>query len=129
MTLQEWREAQFNTFALPGGLDIRVRRVDIKQIALAGDIPTPLMGLAQQVERGETGGKSELDLLQEMRPYIHFLLRAAIVSPPVADEPSDTHITLGEIPGSVQVEIFNWLLHEVAALSLFRAEQRVAPNV
>jgi hypothetical protein len=124
MNLNDWRKAQQKTFGLPGGLVLTMRRVDIKALAIHGDIPAPLLSLVEKAVEGGMENKGEYEILSDLAPLIAVLIRASAVSPPIADEPSDTAIALREIPGDVQVEIFNWLLSEVAALRSFREQQR-----
>lgn len=118
--LAEWRAGQRETLVLPSGLSMTVRRVSLLDLAAAGQVPAPLMGMVERLI-GE-GQRSELELatLPQFVGLIDAVIMLAAVDPPLAAEPDEDHIGVHELPTLDKVAVFNWLNAPAAALAPFR---------
>lgn len=125
--LAAWRAGREFQTALPSGLPVRLRRVSIQDLLLAGgDVAALLFGMV-----GDEAGPQELDMgdlvwrlaESDMLPrLVNPLVRAALVWPPVTEDGGDDSITLEELPMSDRLYIFNLLNQDAAAVRPFRPE-------
>src|SRR5258708_3993255 len=107
--LAAWRAARREELTLPSGLVVTVQRVSILDLLEQGALPKPLLSeiktAREKTKTSENGddGKAEFDLTQlekfpEYSELINLVVRAAVVEPPIADEPDDEHVGIREIP-------------------------------
>ena len=130
MKLQEWRQ-RGELVTLPSGLEVKLRPVNVLDLAVSGKIPAPLMEKLQPLISGK--GKElevSLETFEVLGPALNELAKAAAIDPPVADDPDDDHLGVEELPAMDRLAIFKWA-HEAsgaAKLEKFRAgqEQSVA---
>lgn len=104
-------------------LPLTLRKIGLEDLVMSGRVPDTLSGLVDQIMGSEsddfTVGFEQLGSLGEM---FNVVLTACVVSPPVAETSSDTHLGLDEIPFEVKNAIFEWANGDAAALDPFRAQ-------
>ena len=129
--LQAWRQGRQATLHLSCGLTVTVCKVDLLDLAARGKIPVPLYAAVQQM-MDQQSNVAGLDLatLPERAAIIDLVVSAALIDPPLADEPSDEAITLAELPFVDRISIFSWAHEEAAQVATFpgdaAASQRIA---
>lgn len=123
MGLQKWREERCAKVTLPSGLVVLyLKSVSLLDILMAmdGDVPAPLAGVVNEIIAGKDVTIGVQDFAK-MAPLVNGLVKVALVEPPVADEPSETHLEITELPATDRMFLFN-LLNEGKKLSKFREE-------
>jgi hypothetical protein len=118
--LNEWRARRTKQLDLTCGLTVTVKKVAILDLAAQGAIPTPLVDAVQALLNGE--GEAQRVTIEGFPEYarmVDLVVKAAVVEPPVADEPSATHVGLNELPILDRIDIFNWAQEEGAQLTTF----------
>lgn len=122
MELNEWRKQQQDgeAFVTPSGLTVRVRRVSLLDLAEQGEIPAPLVGMVNKVLDTAVHQLGVKDI-PDYAATINHAVKAIVVDPPVADEATDTHIAITELPLKDRLAIFNWA-NRVEVLRPFRRE-------
>lgn len=127
MDLQAWRQRQQEgeEVILPSGLVVRLVRVSMMDLALRGDIPTPLVAKVNQVLDKGIGGLT-VATAPEYEAPINLIVKAAVVEPPVTDEPSATSLGVREIPIIDRMAIFRHCNRYGEDLRPFRREQAAA---
>lgn len=121
VSLAAWRAQRTQSHVLSCGLTVIARKVQLMDLAARGEIPAPLyaqvealMGMAEQ-----GGGRVELSDFREHAAVINLVCMAAVVSPPIAVEPSETHVGIEEIPFVDRLAIFNWAQEEASQVATF----------
>lgn len=121
MNLSDWRQSRTETMTLPGGLEVTVKRVSIIDLIASGQVPNTLL---HEVEALGRGGSTEINL-EEMPKYataINLIVKACLVTPPVADEPDAEHLGVNELPLEDRMVIFEWAQADTKKLQPFRAQ-------
>ena len=142
MDLKSWRATCQEKLTLPSGLEVTAKKVGMLDLAGQGDIPAPLLGLAQMVIEGTVGEPVKFDMKQlpDFVGMVNAVCRVAIIDPPLADDEKlkedevpekradylDSHLRLDEIPINDRFFVFNWCNAEAQAMEPFRQEP--APN-
>lgn len=121
-TLQAWRDRRQGgeTFTTPTGLQIKVRRCSLMDLAEQGSIPAPLTGMVDAIFDQQDHSLT-VDDVPEFIKVINMVVKAAVVDPPVADQPDETHVGLQELPVVDRLAIYNWA-NRPGALIPFRQE-------
>ena len=130
--LAAWRAQRTQQLALPSGLVVTVHKAGLLDLAAQGSIPTPLADTVQaMLSEAESMERVMLDLANFARyaSVINIVVKAAVIDPPIADEPDATHVGITEIPMLDRLEIFNWAQQEGAALISFPDESAGDPPV
>ncbi len=116
MNLQDWREQkkQGEAATLPSGLEIRIRRVAITDLAEQGKIPATL---TPQLNELMAGGKATVTVNQftEYAEIINLVCRACIVEPAELD--------IMELDYADRLSLFQWANEVTAGLQTFRPGQ------
>ncbi len=121
--LRAWRHSRLETLTLPSGLVVTAKRVNLLDLAASGNIPTPLLGEADELI--SKGGKTfELKDFPKFAELIRPLMKIIIADPPVADHADENHLGLDEIPMDDQMELFNWSQGEAKKMAPFPAQQK-----
>lgn len=110
----EWRRARRATeeWVTPSGLRVALRRVSLLNLVEQGAIPTPLLGMVDQV----TSGKTTIDVreLADFLPLVNAVVRAVVVTPRIEDgeiDPDDdTRISIGELTFADKLALFEWAM-------------------
>ena len=120
--LAAWRAGRISERTLPSGLDVKVKKVTLLDLAAQGSIPTPLLGAVQTlIDQASNTGSLEVTLagFEQHASVINLVFKASMVEPAVADEPSETHIGVNEAPITDRLDVFNWAQEETAQLATF----------
>lgn len=120
MDLQAWRalRSEGELAVLPSGLEIRVRRAGLLDLAERGDIPQTLRPKINEMMQGADGQTPRITLEQfaEYAQVINLVAAACIVAPAELD--------VSELDYADRMALFNWANDmETAGLQLFRGEQ------
>lgn len=125
MKLQDWRTAREGGEAhtTPSGLDVKLRRVDILDLAAQGNIPAPLVSLVSQLySGGDASPFLDLAAFPEYMQAIDLVATACLVWPPVAEVADEEHLAITELPTGDRLAIFNWANEVTTSLKPFRAQ-------
>ena len=109
MDLKAWRKQREDgeVFTTPSGLEVKLRRVSLLDLAEGGEIPTPLVGMVNKALDTRAHALT-VGEVPEFAGTINHLVKAALVEPQVADEPSATHLGVDELPMKDRLAIYNW---------------------
>lgn len=110
----EWRRARRTTeeWVTPSGLRVALRRVSLLNLVEQGAIPTPLLGMVDQI----TSGKSTVDMreLADFMPLVNVVVRAVVVTPKIEDGEvdleDDTRISLAELTFGDKLALYEWAM-------------------
>lgn len=125
--LAAWRAQRLAEETLPSGLPVALRRnVRLIDLAVRGDIPAPLVPQVEQLINQAQRGPSPIEVkdLARHAAVIDLVVRAVLHSPPVADEPDDTHIGIAELSFDDRLWIFNWAHGEASGVATFPGAAR-----
>lgn len=127
MDLQAWREQQRVgvEVELPSGLVVRVARVSLIDLALRGDVPTPLTAAVNQVLNQGIGNLT-VENAREHEGAINLVVKAAVVDPPVKDKPDAQSLGVSELPIVDRLAIFRECNRYGEPLRPFRRESAPA---
>lgn len=114
MDLDEWRKQRLGEeFTLPSGLAVRLRRCQLLDLAEQGRIPTPLIGLANQLLASDSLALTVEDYRQ-YAPIINAIAAACLVAP--------EGLEIEELPAADRLAIYNWANDITVAVQPFRGE-------
>jgi hypothetical protein len=139
---QQFRE-QIEEHTLPGrGMTVLLRRPDISALIMEhpdGDVPSALTaqlldslkagaGKARKNGKGPQGWDIGAEDLPQVSRFINLLVRAALISPRIADEPDydADEIAVADLTGDERLYIFTFAFpqaQQVAAAGRFPGEQ------
>lgn len=119
--IQTWRTGRTTEMILPCGLTVHVKKVTLLDLAVRGQIPTPLIGDVEAIL--QNGLHFAVADLKESFAAVDLVVKAAVVSPPLADEPSNEAIGIHEIPANDRLEIYMWAKEEASKLATFPGRQ------
>ena len=119
--LAQWRASRTAELTLPSGLVVTARRVGILDLVTSGQIPKPLLGMVDEVMAAGTIKITTAEL-ERLMGLINLAVRAAVVDPPLADEPDDDHLGIHEIGAEDKLAVFNWMSGPAQAVVPFRAQ-------
>lgn len=125
--LAAYRASLLHDYTLPSGLQVQLKQVAIQDIAMRKDgIPDTLTPLVDQLleNNDESGMKIKTKDLSGMGDLFNIVVRACVVSPPIADVGDDNHLGIDEIPFNDKEAIFNWANGEASNLVPFRDESK-----
>lgn len=116
MNLQEWRaqRLQDEDALLPSGIEVKLRRVSVFDLAEQGKIPQTLQ---PQIDLFVKSSKtiSALEMVQKMGELITLCCQAAITAP--------AELVAAELPFADRLAIFNWMNEDASKLASFRIGQ------
>jgi hypothetical protein len=109
LDLGGWRRKKSagEAFTTPSGLVVKLTRVSLLDLAEAGSIPAPLVGMVNKIIDTRTHALS-VDDVPEYAGAINLLVTAALIDPPVAEEADAQHLEISELPMKDRLAIFNW---------------------
>jgi hypothetical protein len=116
MNLTEWRarQTQGEAFTLPSGLDVRLKRVALIDLAHAGQIPTTLRAPVAEILKRKPDQPVDLSDLEKFGSVMDVVCKACIIAPEGLDP--------AELPSLDKQAIFNWANSAAGALTPFRGE-------
>lgn len=127
MDLKTWRaqRAEGELMQLPSGLVVKLRRVSLMDLALRGDVPTPL---AAQVNTILDKGLQSLTVENAPKhaATINLVVKAAVLEPRVGDEADAETLAVDELPWVDRLAIFRDCNRYAEVLKPFRPEQAAA---
>ena len=109
MDLKEWRKKRETgeSFVTPSGLEVRLRRVSLLDLAEQGEIPAPLVGMVNML-LDTTTYTLGVEEVPEYAGAINFMVKAVVIDPPAADKADEQHIAVTELPMKDRLAIYNW---------------------
>ena len=115
MNLSEWRQKQAGEeFTLPSGLDVKLRKVSMMDLAQRGSIPETIRPAVDEfITRGKDG-KIGLSDIQQFGEVIDLVTRSCLVEP--------TDLDIDELTWSDKQAIFAWANEQAAGLARFRGQ-------
>lgn len=129
--LAEWRQQRAGEWVtLPSGLVVFVKPVTLLDLAAQGDIPAPLLAVAQQVVAQEQVTTNTLAQLPGSTETLQLLARAMCQEPRVVDTVTDptTEVGAAELSAYDLITLYRWASRGLAPLRPFRGEPRTTPN-
>jgi hypothetical protein len=115
MNLEEWRKKQATgeSFTLPSGLDVRLRKVGMLDLATQGKIPATLAPRINELMKPGGMATGNLEQVAEMAGVVDVVCQACLVWP---------EMSVTELSYEDRLAIFNWASTVSAKLSPFRGE-------
>jgi hypothetical protein len=112
MNLDEWKKRQQGeAFTLPSGLDVRLKGVDLLDLAALGKIPAPLAAAANRLVNN---GMVRLDV----EKFGEFVEVVDLVVAACLQEPAG--LVAADLPIKDRLAIYNWACGGAAILQPFR---------
>lgn len=114
---------QGESITLPSGLEVRVKKVTLMDLALNGEIPQSLHALTDE---HFSKGKEVQISVADMATYgqmVALVIKACLVEPAVGDESDETHIALKDIEGDDKLALWQWANRGASQLEKFRPKQ------
>ncbi len=116
MDLQQWRARQAGeAYILPSGLDVRLKKVSMIDLAQGGKIPQTLHAPVNELMKRDTKAGVSIEGIAEFRAVLDLVVGACMV------EPADLDVS--ELPWDDKLAIFNWANAPAEKLVPFRREQ------
>ena len=117
MNLAEWRARQQEgeAFTLPSGLDVRLKKVALMDLAQAGQIPATLRAPVAEMLKRRPDQPVDLADVEKFGQVLDVVVRACLVEPAELD--------LAELSGNDKQAIFNWANQVAGKLEPFRRQQ------
>lgn len=117
MNLAEWRARQQEgeAFTLPSGLEVRLKKVALMDLAQAGQIPTTLRAPVAEMLKRRPDQPVDLADVEKFGQVLDVVCRACIV------EPAD--LDVAELPSHDKQVVFNWANQATGRLEPFRSQQ------
>jgi hypothetical protein len=114
MNLAEWRarQQQGEAFTLPSGLEVRLKKVALIDLAQAGQIPTTLRAPVAEMLKRKPDQPVDLADVEKFGQVLDVVVRACLVEPAELD--------LAELSGNDKQAIFNWANQPAGKLEPFR---------
>lgn len=116
MNLEEWRKKQAagESFTLPSGLDVQLRKVGMLDLAAQGKIPTALAPRINELMKSGGLATSSIEQVSEFTALVNMVCQACLLWPAV---------DVTELSYEDRLAVFNWASAVSAKLSPFRGEQ------
>lgn len=122
VTKEEWARAAIHTITLPSGAVVKIKLPDLAALIKGGQIPNPLLEIAQKIGAGEPvtapeEGKGEGDdkesgvskeLIGQISDFHAFLVSKTVVEPTVSQD----EVAAGAIPTEDIAVIVQFALRE-----------------
>jgi hypothetical protein len=124
LNINEWRakKEEGEKFTLPSGLVVKLKRVQLLDLAQRGEIPTPLVGLADQLLNQDQ--TVTIESFEKFGPIINLIISACMIEPKIADKPSDDAITAEELTAADRMAVYGWVNEILVRVRPFRDEPR-----
>ncbi|MCL4295696.1 MAG: hypothetical protein KJ077_08210 [Anaerolineae bacterium] len=108
--IQEWRQKrQFGEEVIcPSGLTLRARRYSLLDLFSNDLVPQEMEHLLLELIQNPSP-QAIFANFNKFSPIIDLTLGKAIIDPPLADEPDDTHLALSELTTMDKMSLFSWL--------------------
>lgn len=116
LDLQAWRRANMVAHVLPSGLEVTLDlRVSLTSLAIAGNIPAPLLSKLDSLKQSQDEGAGPGVKISEVGEYAEAINRvviAAVIHPKVVADSTEnideaTTLRVSELPFPDRMDIFN----------------------
>lgn len=115
MDLKEWRKRrEGEPFTLPSGLDVKLRRCQLLDLAEQGRIPAPLVSLANTALSAPAITLTVKDY-REFAPLITAIVQACLVEP--------EGLKAEELSAADRIAVYNWANDVIVAVQPFREKR------
>jgi hypothetical protein len=116
MNLQEWRARQQEgeAFTLPSGLEVRLKKVALIDLAQAGQIPATLRAPVAEMIKRKPDQAVDLGDMEKFGQVLDVVCRACIVEP--------AELKPEELGSHDKTVIFNWANQPAGKLEPFRRQ-------
>ncbi len=116
MNLAEWRARQQEgeAFTLPSGLDVRLRKVALMDLAQAGQIPGTLRAPVAEILKRRPDQPVDLADVEKFGQVLDVVCKACIVAPAELD--------VAELGSTDKTAVFNWANQVAGKLEPFRRQ-------
>lgn len=117
MNLAEWRARQQEgeAFTLPSGLEVRLKRVALLDLAHAGQIPTTLRAPVAEMLKRKADQAVDLGDMEKFGAVLDLVAAACIVAP--------DGLSVQELPSADKQAILQWTNQPAGKLEPFRRQQ------
>ena len=117
MNLAEWRARQQEgeAFTLPSGLEVRLKKVALMDLAQAGQIPTTLRAPVAEMLKRKPDQTVDLGDVEKFGQVLDIVVSACIVEP--------AELKPEELGSYDKTVIFNWANQPAGKLEPFRRQQ------
>lgn len=105
-------------YQIESGVVVKLKRVGLMDLVLAGAIPDSLSAVAAQVASTITARQMSVEELKRYGKLVDAVVTAAMVEPAIGQD-----VAIEAIPFSWKVKIFNWANTSAGVLRPFRSEQ------
>ncbi len=125
MNLQTWRKQRTTgeEMQLPSGLAVKMKQISLMDMAILGDVPTPLTAQVNMVmERGLQN--ITVENARQYEEAINLVVKAAVIDPPIGDESTETTLAVRELPIIDRLAIFRECNRYAESLRPFRPKQK-----
>ena len=114
MNLEEWRarQQQGEAFTLPSGLEVRLKKVALIDLAQAGQIPSTLRAPVAEMIKRKPDQAVDLGDMEKFGQVLDVVCKACIVAPEGLD--------VAELPSYDKQVVFNWANQAAGKLEPFR---------
>lgn len=114
MNLAEWRarQQQGEAFTLPSGLEVRLKKVALIDLAQAGQIPTTLRAPVAEMLKRKPDQSIDLADVEKFGQVLDMVCQACIVEPAELD--------VAELGSFDKQAVFNWANQVAGRLEPFR---------
>ena len=115
MNYAEWKANQQGAeYTLPSGLDVRLKKVSLPDLAASGSIPQTLIAPIDDLQKRAKSTDAGVQTLGEMVPILNLIVSACLVEP--------VELTAEELPFMDKLAIFEWANEEPKKLAGFRSK-------
>lgn len=116
MNLDEWRQAREHgeEGTLPSGLEVRLKRVSVLDLAQSGRIPQVLRPWVNELMQQKAGQQMGLEELGELADVVDLVVKACLVGPVGLD--------VAELPWADRLAIYLWANEATGRLETFRQQ-------
>ncbi len=116
MNLAEWRarQQQGEVFTLPSGLEVRLKKVALIDLAQAGQIPTTLRAPVAEMLKRKPDQPVDLADVEKFGQVLDIVVKACIVEPAELD--------VAELSSFDKQTVFNWANQPAGKLEPFRRQ-------
>lgn len=116
MNLQEWRARQQEgeAFTLPSGLEVRLKKVALMDLAQGGQIPATLRTPVAEMLKRKPDQPVDLADVEKFGQVLDVVCKACIVAP--------AELNVTELPSFDKQVVFNWANAAAGRLEPFRRQ-------
>jgi hypothetical protein len=121
-TKEGWKQAAVHTITLPSGYSVNIKLPDLAALIKGGQIPNPLLEIAQKIGAGEPvtapegnsdgegaeKARASTELIGQIGEFHAFLVEQTVIAPTVTKE----EVAAGEIPAEDVAVIVQFALRE-----------------